>query len=205
MARRNAVSRLAFVKTIEMERVADEVLVSRLAAGRHEALEPLQERYGSVLTSLASRQLDPPSAEEIVQDVFLTVWQHAQNFDAHRGSFRPWMFQIARRRISNELRRRRSRPQLHADPEGGLLDGLANDAPGVADQVAVDERRSAVRCALQVLSPPQREAVAMAFLQELTHEEVANVLRVPLGTIKTRIRSGLSRLRVELAALAVAA
>ena len=205
MARRNAVLRIAFVKTNEVEHVADEVLVSRLAAGRLEALDPLQERYGSVLTSLASRQLDRPSAEEIVQDVFLTVWQHAPNFDAHRGSFRPWMFQIARRRIINELRRRRSRPQLHADPEGGLLDGLADDASAVAEQVAGDERRSAVRCALQVLSPPQREAVAMAFLQELTHEEVANVLRVPLGTVKTRIRSGLSRLRVELAALAVAA
>lgn len=205
MAWRNAVFRLAFVKTIEVERVADEVLVSRLAAGRLEALDPLQERYGSVLTSLASRQLDRPCAEEIVQDVLLTVWQQAQNFDTHRGRFRPWMFQIARRRIMNELRRRRSRPQLHADPEGGLLDGLADDAPAVAEQVAGDERRSAVRCALQVLSPPQREAVAMAFLQELTHEEVANVLRVPLGTVKTRIRSGLSRLRVELATLAVAA
>ena len=147
MARRNAVLRIAFVKTNEVERVADEVLVSRLAAGRLEALDPLQERYGSVLTSLASRQLDRPSAEEIVQDVFLTVWQHAPNFDAHRGRFRPWMFQIARRRIINELRRRRSRPQLHADPEGGLLDGLADDAPAVAEQVAGDERRSADRCA----------------------------------------------------------
>jgi len=205
MARRKAGFRLSFVKTIQVERVADEVLVSRLAAGCQAALDPLQERYASVLTSLASRQLDRPSAEEIVQDVFLMVWQHAQNFDANRGEFRPWMFQIARRRILNELRRRRSRPQLHADTEGGLLDGLADDGPGVPEQVASDERRSAVRCALQVLSPAQREAVAMAFLQELTHEEVANVLRVPLGTIKTRIRSGLSRLRAELAALAVAA
>jgi RNA polymerase sigma-70 factor, ECF subfamily len=205
MASRNPVFRLAFVKTIEVERVADEVLVSRLAAGRHEALDPLQERYCSVLTNLASRQLDRPSAEEIVQDVFLTVWQHAHKFDAHRGSFRPWMFQIARRRIINELRRRRSRPQLHVDPEREFLDSLADGAPGLAEQVAGDERRSAVRCALQVLSPPQREAVAMAFLQELTHEEVAKVLRVPLGTIKTRIRSGLSRLRVELAGLSVAA
>jgi RNA polymerase sigma-70 factor, ECF subfamily len=205
MTRPSAVLRLAFVKTIEVEHVPDEELVSQLAAGRQEALDPLQERYASVLTSLASRQLDRPSAEEIVQDVFLTVWQHARNFDPQRGSFRPWMFQIARRRIINELRRRRSRPQLQTDPEGGLLDGLADDAPGVADQVAGDERRSAVRCALQVLSPPQREAVAMAFLQELTHEEVANVLRVPLGTTKTRIRSGLLKLRVELTSLGVAA
>src|SRR5438552_2120050 len=81
MTRRSAVFTLAFVKTIEVQHVPDEELVSRLAAGRQEALDPLQERYASVLTSLASRQLDRPSAEEIVQDVFLSVWQHAQSFD----------------------------------------------------------------------------------------------------------------------------
>src|SRR5207237_5795178 len=97
------VFRLAFVKTIEVQHVPDEELVSQLAAGRQEALHPLQERYASVLTSLASRQLDRPSAEEIVQDVFLSVWQHAQNFDPHRGSFRALMFTIARLRISNDL------------------------------------------------------------------------------------------------------
>jgi RNA polymerase sigma-70 factor, ECF subfamily len=205
MARRNAVSRLAFVKTIEVQHVPDEELVSQLAAGRHEALDQLQERYASVLTNLASRQLDRPSAEEIAQDVFLTVWQHAQSFDPRRGTFRPWMFQIARRRIINELRRRRSRPQVEVDSEGVRLAGLVDDAPEVSEQVAGNERRSVVRCALQVLSPPQREAVAMAFLQELTHEEVANALRVPLGTTKTRIRSGLLKLRVELRSLGVAA
>jgi RNA polymerase sigma-70 factor, ECF subfamily len=205
MAGRNAEFRLAFVKTVEVEHVPDEELVSQLAAGRHEALDPLQERYGSVLTSLASRQLDRPSAEEIVQDVFLSVWQHAQSFDPRRGSFRPWMFQIARRRVINELRRRRSRPQLEVDPEGGRLAGLADDAPEVAEQVAGDERRLAVHCALQILPPPQRDAVAMAFLEELTHEEVACALRVPLGTTKTRIRNGLLKLRVELASLGVAA
>jgi RNA polymerase sigma-70 factor, ECF subfamily len=205
MSWRNAVIRLAFVKTIDVQRVPDEELVSRLAAGRHEALDPLQERYGSLLTNLASRQLDRPSAEEIVQDVFVTVWQHAGCFDPCRGSFRPWVFQIARRRIINELRRRRSRPQLEADLDGGLLDGLSDSAPGVAEQVAGDERRSVVRCALQVLPEAQREAVAMAFLEELTNQEVANAQRVPLGTTKTRIRSGLLKLRVELTSLGVAA
>ena len=68
-----------------------------------------------------------------MQDVFLTVWQHAHRFDPDRGSFRPWMFQIARRRISNELRRRHSRPQLQSDPEGGLLNGLADNEPEVPE------------------------------------------------------------------------
>ncbi len=203
MAGRTAVVRLPYVKTIEAHPVPDEELVRRIAEGRHDALDPLQERYRPVLTSLAARQLDRPSAEEIVQDVFLSVWQHARNFDPHRGSFRPWVFQIARRRIINELRRQRSRPQLEADPEGVLLDGLADEAPGVGEQLAGNESRSAVRGALQVLPQAQREAVALAFLGELTHEEVANALRVPLGTTKTRIRSGLLKLRVELMSLGV--
>jgi RNA polymerase sigma-70 factor (ECF subfamily) len=204
MAGPNGVLRLPYMKTIEAQHVPDEELVRRIADGRHDALDPLQERYRPVLTSLAARQLDHPSAEEIVQDVFLSVWQHARTFDPHRGSFRPWVFQIARRRIINELRSRRSRPQLEADPEGVLLDGLSDDAPGMAEQMAGDERRSAVRGALQVLPQPQREAVALAFLEELTHAEVANALRVPLGTTKTRIRSGLLKLRVELTSLGVA-
>jgi RNA polymerase sigma-70 factor (ECF subfamily) len=205
MTRPSAVLRLAVVKTLEVEHVPDEELVTQLAAGRQEALDPLQERYASVLTSLASRQLDRPSAEEIVQDVFLSVWQHAQSFDPRRGTFRPWMFQIARRRIMNELRRRHSRPQLEVDPEGGRLAGLVDGAPEVAEQVAGGERRLVVRCALQLLPQSQRDAVAMAFLEELTHEEVASALRVPLGTTKTRIRSGLLKLRVELTSLGVAA
>src|ERR1051326_3633346 len=110
--------------------------------GTPERPEFLEERYGSVLTSLASRQLDRPSAEEIVQDVFLTVWQHAQSFDLRRGTFRAWMFQIARRRIINELRRRRSRPQVQVDHEGTHFEGLADDAPEVAEQVASNERHT---------------------------------------------------------------
>jgi RNA polymerase sigma-70 factor, ECF subfamily len=204
MAGPYSVPRLVFVNALEAQQFPDEELVRRLAEGQPEALDRLHERYGPVLTSLAARQLDRPAAEEIVQDVFLTVWQHAGSFDPQRGSFRPWVFQITRRRIMNELRRRRSRPQVAADPEGVLLDGLEDDAPEVGDKLAGDERRSAVRGALQILPQPQREAVALAFLDELTHEEVANALRVPLGTTKTRIRTGLLKLRVELMSLGVA-
>ena len=140
----SGVFRLCLMNAAELQSVADEELVRQLAMGLDEALASLQQRYGSLLASLASRRLDRPSAEEIVQDVFLTVWQHSPRFDPSRGSFRSWVFQIAHRRIMNELRRRRCRPQLEADPRGGLLDGLVDGAPGVAEQVAVDERRLAV-------------------------------------------------------------
>jgi RNA polymerase sigma-70 factor (ECF subfamily) len=198
MAGPNSVPRLGFMNAIEAHQCPDEELVRRLAAGQHQALDPLHERYGPVLTSLAARQLDRPAAEEIVQDVFLTVWQHAGRFDPQRGRFRPWVYQITRRRIINELRRRRSRPQVEADPEGALLGGLVDDAPEVVDKLASDERRAAVRGALAVLPQPQREAVTLAFLDEMTHEEVAGALCVPLGTTKTRIRTGLLKLRVGL-------
>jgi RNA polymerase sigma-70 factor (ECF subfamily) len=204
MAGRLRLTMLFFVKAVDVYPVADEELVSRVSAGCYEALVPLQERYVSMLTSLVARQVDRASAEEIVQDVFVTVWRHAGDFDARRGGFRAWVFQIARRRIINELRRRRARPNSEPDPEGGLLNNLRDNAPDLDEQVAGAERSCIVRAALRVLSQPQREAVAMAFLEDLTHEEVSNVLRVPLGTTKTRIRSGLRKLRVELTSLGVA-
>ena len=204
MAGRLCVPRLSIVKAVNTDAVADEELVSRVSNGCHQALVPLQERYGSMLTSLVARQLDRASAEEIVQDVFVTVWRHAGDFDPRRGGFRAWVFQIARRRTINELRRMRARPRSEPDPEGGLLNALKDNAPDVDERLVGAERSRIVRAALQVLSQPQREAVAMAFLEELTHEEVSSVLRLPLGTTKTRIRSGLRKLRVELTSLGVA-
>jgi DNA-directed RNA polymerase specialized sigma24 family protein len=91
---------------------------------------------------------------------------------------------------------------VYASSDGDSVVSLISTA---IEQAAVDERCSVVGCALQVLSESRREAIAMAFLDELTHQEVANVLRVPLGTTKTRIRSGLLKLRVELTSLGIAA
>jgi len=142
MARPENERRLVLVETIEEQTVPDEELVRRLAEGRHDALNVLHERYLPTLTSLAARQLGHAAAPDVVQDVFVSVWRHAQSFDARRGTFRAWIVQITRRRIVNELRRRRSRPQ--------------------------------------------REAIA-------------------LGTTKTRIRSGLLKLRAELGPMALAA
>jgi RNA polymerase sigma-70 factor (ECF subfamily) len=179
----------------------DEDLVHQLAEGQCEALAPLHGRYAALLCNLAARQLGRSAAEEVVQDVFTTVWQHARSFDPQRGSFRPWIFQIARWRIINELRRRRSRPQVEVDPEGALLDRLADHDPGPVERMACQERDAAVRGAVDELPPSQRQAVALAFFDELTHQEVAATLHTPLGTTKTRIRSGLLKLRTPLMSL----
>ena len=179
----------------------DEDLVHQLAEGQCEALAPLHDRYAALLCNLATRQLGRSAAEEVVQDVFTTVWQHARSFDPKRGNFRPWVLQITRWRIINELRRRRSRPTVEADSDGVLLDRLPDADPEPVELMAREERRVAVRGALAVLPAPQRQAVALAFFGELTHQEVAATLHAPLGTTKTRIRSGLLKLRAPLRSL----
>lgn len=183
------------------QHVPDEDLVRRLVEGDQDALRCLHKRYGRFLTHLARRQLDAGSAEEIVQDVFIAIWQRGRSFDPRRGSFRAWLVQIVRHRIINELRRRRARPRLEPDPEGMTVAALVDAAPAIVEQVATRERHAAVRGALQVLPQSQREAVALAFLADLTHAEVASTLDVPLGTTKTRIRKALVKLRVELTAV----
>src|ERR671929_1470096 len=133
------------MNTTGTQGVADEELIGRLAVGSHEALELLHRRYSPLLTHLASQQVERSSADEIAQDVLVSVWQHAGSFDPRRGRFRPWLLQIARRRIINELRRRRVRPGLVADPEGVLLDDVAGDGARVGKQVARPERNSQMR------------------------------------------------------------
>jgi RNA polymerase sigma-70 factor (ECF subfamily) len=111
------------------------------------------------------------------------------------------LFRLAQWRILNELRRRYQRPGPTADTDADL-DALVDDKPEPFELVVEAERRATVQTAPLVLPPCQREAVALAFLEERTHEEVSVALDLPLGTTKTRIRAGLRRLRVQLAPIA---
>ena len=177
----------------------DAELMRQLAAGRQDALGPLYSRYAPRLFSLAAQSLDRPTAEEIVQEVFLLVWRKAATFDPERGTFKAWVFQIAHHRILNELRRRSRQPQLEGDPDGLRLAAAPDPMPGPDEVFAAEAQRAEVRDALAALPEAQRRAVEMAFVDGLTHEQVANSLQLPLGTTKTRIRAGLRRLRVGLA------
>ena len=184
------------------EHLTDEELLRALAAGRQEALGPLYTRYARLIFSVASQSLDRAVAEEIVQDVFLALWRKADSFDPSQGAVRPWILQLAHWRILNELRRQSRRPRTEQDPDSEHLGAVPDTEPDPAERAWHDERREVLRAALDSLPAAQRQAVSLAFVDELTHEQVAQKLGLPLGTAKTRIRSGLGRMRVQLAPVA---
>ena len=175
----------------------DAAQMRALAAGDPEALRELYGRHGPGLFAIASRALDPGAAEEIVQDVFLALWRGARDFDPERGSVRALLTTIARRRIANELRRRGRRPAF--DFDAAELEAAADPDSGPAALAWLSFQRAAVRDALAQLPPKQRQALGLAFFDELTHAEVAEVLQERLGTVKTRIRAALGKLREQLA------
>jgi RNA polymerase sigma-70 factor (ECF subfamily) len=184
---------------------SDEELMQDLAHGRQEALGPLYSRYASLVFHLGVQSLDRPAAEELVQEVFLTIWRGASSFDPAQGAFRPWLLRLAHWKILNELRRRRRRPVEVKDEtadDDEPLQQVADQEPGPEERAWQMEHERILQSALNTLPPKQRQAVSMAFYDDMTHEQVASALEVPLGTAKTRIRSGLQILRLQLAPIA---
>ena len=176
----------------------DEDLMRQIAEGSAEALTLLHRRFARLIFGLAVRTLDRAAAEDLVQDVFLAVWRNAGRFDPERGTVRAWVLQIAHFRLLNELRRQSRQPEIAPDPEGLMLARLPARDPGPLEATWRQHRRAVLTSALDELPPPQREALRLAFLDDLTHEQVAAELGLPLGTAKTRIRVGLQKLRATL-------
>jgi RNA polymerase sigma-70 factor (ECF subfamily) len=179
---------------------ADLELVERIRQGDQAALDLLYGRYSSPVYSLVWKILqNAEESEDVALDVFWQIWRQADRYDPSRGAPPAWIFTLARSRAIDRLRARNRRedrnvsiddPAVHIDP----LDETA--AP---DQVvSFRQTRDAVREAMKNLSPVQREAVELAFLKGMTHVEIAEQLGQPLGTVKTRIRQGLIRLRRHL-------
>jgi RNA polymerase sigma factor (sigma-70 family) len=171
-------------------RDTDEALVGRLRLGDEDALRALHHRYAALVFTIAARFVDAATAEEVAQDVFVTIWKKHATFDAERGTFKSWVVQIARRRALNELRRKEGRgPQS----EEGLAQ-LADDALEPDEAQWLARRRDVIRAAVDALPPAQRQALSLAFFDELTHEQIASILSTPVGTTKTRISLALKRL-----------
>ena len=180
---------------------SDEELIQQLAAGHPEALSLLHLRYAALIFALAARTLGPASAEEIVQDVFVTIWQKAATFDPARGAFRPWALQITHRRILNELCHQQRRPQLDPDPDAMRLDRVLDEKPEPDEALWQVHRRAVIQSTVKALPPKQAQALSLAFFNDLTHEQVAEYLNLPLSTAKTRIRVAQQKLRFSLVSL----
>ena len=173
------------------------LLVRSVAAGDQGALHALYERtHRAVFTYVMRITVNRETAEEVTLDVFHDVWRHASRYQEADGTVLGWIMIQARSRAIDRLRfdqrKKRVQPET-ADPL---------PAPGTVDpcdRMAFEQQSQALRSALAVLTPDEREAIEAAFFAELTYAEAAARLNQPLGTIKTRIRSGLHKLRRALA------
>jgi RNA polymerase sigma-70 factor, ECF subfamily len=184
------------VRDLEPE---DEVLVQRLLARDAEAFARLYDRHADLVYSVALRVLaDTALAEDIAQDVFLRLWRTPAAYDAGRGRFVSWLVSVARNRAVDEVRmrgRRRLREIGEHDVGEEPVDVRAED-PQLAAQVQAE--RLAVRRALALLPEEQRVALELAYFSGLTQQEIAQRLNQPLGTVKTRTRLAMKKLRAVL-------
>lgn len=174
-------------------------LIARCARGDQSALARLYDATAAQVNGLALRILaDRELAEEITGDVYLQVWRSAASYDPSRGSPIAWLLTIARSRAIDRLRAVAGDRRQTAPLELGLK--TASPEPGPEETSDLAQRGRFVRAALDRLSREQREAIELAFFGGLSHLEIASVLDAPLGTVKTRIRLGMGRLREALAA-----
>lgn len=171
----------------------DVQLAERLAAGDVRALELLYDRYGALAYSVSARVLgDPGKAEDVVQDVFLKLWTNAERFDSTRGSLRTWLLTAVRNRSIDYLRGRGAHERSEKEiPDHVVAAGRGSD-PWREVSLAIE--REAVRQAVDSLPSEQRQAVELAYFGGYSQPEIAEMIRVPLSTIKGRMRLGMEKL-----------
>ncbi|MBD8524614.1 sigma-70 family RNA polymerase sigma factor [Pseudomarimonas arenosa] len=181
----------------DLEAEQPQLWLSQVLRGEQVGLSCLFDHFSSRVYAIALRILrNEQDAEEAVADVFAQVWRRAADFDRARGSVAAWVLRLAHSRAIDRLRRRRARPDLDTT--------LHPDDPDAPYEVARDpaqelltglETQSLVRHAFAILKPEQQRCVALAFLEGLSHQEVAERTGMPLGTVKSHVRRGLMAMR----------
>jgi RNA polymerase sigma-70 factor (ECF subfamily) len=178
----------------------DEELMRRLSYRDLSAYKALFSRYGNLVYSTALRVLrDPQLAEDMVQEIFLRLWRKPESYAATRGKFSTWLTSVARNRAVDEVRSRNRRYRHEtASPEEQEREfpGPDTDDPALTAELA-DQRRL-ILVALSALPEEQRKTIELAYFGGLTQQEIAERLHQPLGTVKTRIRLGMQKLRAAL-------
>jgi RNA polymerase sigma-70 factor (ECF subfamily) len=177
----------------------DGELIAQAARGDERAVGPLYDRYGAVLYAVAYRIVGQRAdAEEVVLETFAQAWRDAARFEAGRGSVAGWLAMIARSRALDLVRARSRRERITASAAAdrpNASPAMGETRPDPAGALDHDERRRQVQEALAQLSPPQRQAIELAYFEGLSQSEIAERLQEPLGTVKTRVRLGMQKLR----------
>lgn len=186
-------------RAIERQHAAEEAaidvrLVGRVSDGDHAALADLYDRHGTTVYSIALSVLkDPKSAEDVTQDVFVTLWTQPDRYNPDIGRFAPWFYRVARNRSIDIIRQRRREVMPDEPAVFDLMLGASDDSP--SDDVVERSQADRVRSALRELPEEQRKLIELAYFSGLTQSQMSSELGIPLGTIKTRVRTGLRRLR----------
>jgi RNA polymerase sigma-70 factor (ECF subfamily) len=168
--------------------LSDAALVSAIRSGKEDAMAELYDRYSALVYSVSLRVLgDAGAAEDVLQEVFLQLWRNPDWFDSSRGNLAPWLAVISRNRSIDGLRKRR--------PETDVEDVVLSVEPDMAGDADRATAMTKVRTVLGGMPAAQRSALEMAYFEGLSHSEISEKTGEPLGTVKTRIRTGLLSLR----------
>ena len=168
----------------------------RVASGDQASAAGLYDRHSRPVYSLILRIVgDEAESEDVLQDVFAQAFRQAARYDASRGPVAAWLLMMARSRSIDRLRARRARPEAQASDVGHAMDEMPGSSPDAASAMLDEEQARIVQGALGALPLIQRVAIELAYYDGLSHREIAERLEEPLGTVKTRIRLGLLKLR----------
>jgi len=174
----------------------DTELLAAIAQGEEEALEHLYERYARLSYALAYRLLhDSLAAEDLVQEAFLAIWRKAGTYQPQQGSVYSWLQAIVHHRAIDRLRSAANRDQLCAPFEPDMEQQTLSAEPDACEQVWHGEQRRMVLAALAQIPPEQRQVIDMAYFGGYTHVEISEMLHIPLGTVKGRMRLGLQKMK----------
>jgi RNA polymerase sigma-70 factor, ECF subfamily len=186
-----------FLRHGDLRDLADEDLMALVRDGQARAFAIVFDRHAGPAFSLAYRMCGRRGlAEEVVQEAFVSLWRSGARYDATRGSVRSWVLGVVHNRAIDALRRHATRASRDVADEG-IAERLP--APELTDvEVARREQSEAVRAALNALPPEQKQVIELAYFGGFTHSQIANMLGTPVGTIKGRMRLGLSKMRVTL-------
>jgi RNA polymerase sigma-70 factor (ECF subfamily) len=187
------------VRREKAERLADEELMPLVGRKDPEAFEVLYDRHGGVAYSLAYRIVgDRAAAEEVTQEAFISVWRSGARFDAARGSVRSWLLSVVRNRAIDFLRSKAGKaPKLDFDDDSALEQRPA--AERTEEEALRRETAGEIRGALGKLPGEQSKVIELAYFGGFSHSEIAEILGLPMGTVKGRMRLGLEKIRGELA------